>query len=163
AGIRQNGDHDGRHAADSVCLSVSAAVFRERHDARRGQELTGAGARKWLAITPVLAGHPVYQYNIFRHLQGGVSNSMNRKRKWLVSLLAVVMLAGLIAGCGGGKNDGGKTASPDNGSAGSGDSGGDELKPITFTFYSADPSPNWQNMQDAVGRAITAATGVTLD
>jgi len=105
---------------------------------------------------------------------GGVSDSMYRKKKWWVLMLAVVMLAGLIAGCGGKKNDGGGSGSGNAGGgtstsagsgsgSGSGDSGGGELEPITFTFYGADPNPNWQNMQDAVGRAITAATGVTLD
>jgi putative aldouronate transport system substrate-binding protein len=34
--------------------------------------------------------------------------------------------------------------------------------PITFTLFSADPNPNWNNMQDEVGKAITAKTGVTL-
>ena len=94
---------------------------------------------------------------------------MNRQRKWLVSLLAVVMLAGLLAGCGGKKNDG-KAAEGmpadrrrPRTAAGTSDGSGDSLEPITFTFYGEDASPNWHNMQDAVGRAITEKTGMTLD
>jgi putative aldouronate transport system substrate-binding protein len=34
--------------------------------------------------------------------------------------------------------------------------------PITFSLFSADPNPNWAGMQDEVGKAITAKTGVTL-
>lgn len=36
-------------------------------------------------------------------------------------------------------------------------------QPIKFSFFSSDPNPNWNNMQDDVGKAITAKTGVTLD
>lgn len=40
---------------------------------------------------------------------------------------------------------------------------GDTTTPITFTFFGADASPNWNNMKDAVGQEITKATGVTLE
>ncbi|WP_145048735.1 ABC transporter substrate-binding protein [Paenibacillus xylanexedens] len=35
--------------------------------------------------------------------------------------------------------------------------------PITFSFFGADASPNWNNMQDAVGKKITEENGVTID
>lgn len=93
-----------------------------------------------------------------------------RRAKCSVSLLlAAVFLIGLLAACssnGGGGSNGSSTPATQTGNAGSGgDGGGNDagLEPITFTLYGADESPNWQNMNDAVGRAITAATGVTLD
>lgn len=58
------------------------------------------------------------------------------------------------AGCG---NSGNKTVN-------SGDSTrGDDTSPISFTFFGADANPNWNNMQDEVGKEITAKTGVTID
>ncbi|MFD2701380.1 ABC transporter substrate-binding protein [Paenibacillus shunpengii] len=39
----------------------------------------------------------------------------------------------------------------------------DEDRPITFTFFGADASPNWNRMQDAVGKKITEMTGVTIN
>lgn len=42
------------------------------------------------------------------------------------------------------------------------DTGGNDTRPITFSFFGADASPNWNNMQDDVGQEITAKTGVTL-
>lgn len=39
----------------------------------------------------------------------------------------------------------------------------DPNSPITFTFFGADASPNWNNMQDAVGKKITEETGVTIN
>lgn len=82
---------------------------------------------------------------------------MSRKKKWSGILLTITMLAGLLAGCGGNNNN------ADGTNTGSGNNADDSLKPITFTFYGADESPNWQKMQDAVGKEITKATGVTLD
>lgn len=38
-----------------------------------------------------------------------------------------------------------------------------DTTPITFTFYGADAHPDWQKMQDEVGKEITKQTGVTLD
>ncbi|MBD2846459.1 extracellular solute-binding protein [Paenibacillus sp. IB182496] len=98
-----------------------------------------------------------------------------RNKKWIQPAVAVVLLTGLLAGCSGGNggnDNAGNAASngsanngdtANNGGANSGEAGGDELEPITLTFYGSDSSPNWQKMQDAAGRAITAATGVTLD
>lgn len=34
---------------------------------------------------------------------------------------------------------------------------------LTFDFFSVDPNPNWNGMQDEVGKVITAKTGVTLN
>ncbi|WP_340032958.1 ABC transporter substrate-binding protein [Paenibacillus sp. FSL K6-1122] len=39
----------------------------------------------------------------------------------------------------------------------------DTNSPITFTFFGADASPNWNKMQDAVGKKITEETGVSID
>lgn len=38
-----------------------------------------------------------------------------------------------------------------------------DTSPITFTFFGADGSPNWNNMKDAVGQEITKRTGVTIN
>ncbi|MET3846767.1 MULTISPECIES: ABC transporter substrate-binding protein [unclassified Paenibacillus] len=66
-----------------------------------------------------------------------------------ISLIIASMLA--VAGCGGGKED---TAAKDT---------GDTTSPITFSFFGADASPNWNKMQDEVGKEITAKTGVTIN
>jgi putative aldouronate transport system substrate-binding protein len=34
--------------------------------------------------------------------------------------------------------------------------------PITLSYFSADPNPTWNNMQDEVGKELTKKTGVTL-
>lgn len=39
----------------------------------------------------------------------------------------------------------------------------DPNAPITLTFFGADTSPNWNKMQDAVGKKITEETGVTIN
>jgi putative aldouronate transport system substrate-binding protein len=38
-----------------------------------------------------------------------------------------------------------------------------DTSPITFSFFGADNSPNWNKMQDEVGKVLTEKTGVTLD
>ncbi|WP_438350759.1 ABC transporter substrate-binding protein [Paenibacillus sp. FA6] len=43
------------------------------------------------------------------------------------------------------------------------DSSADDTSPITFSFFGADASPSWNNMQDDVGQEITAKTGVTIN
>jgi putative aldouronate transport system substrate-binding protein len=43
------------------------------------------------------------------------------------------------------------------------ESSADDTSPITFSFFGADASPSWNNMQDDVGKEITAKTGVTLE
>lgn len=70
---------------------------------------------------------------------------------------AAILLAGtlLVGGCG--SNNGASGGSGANGEA------GDDTSPVTFTFFGADASPNWNNMQDEVGKAITEKTGVTIE
>lgn len=67
--------------------------------------------------------------------------------------VAALVLAGAIiaGGCSNGNN-----------AASSGNTG-DDTSPITFSFFGADASPNWNNMQDDIGKAITEKTGVTLN
>ncbi|WP_410771387.1 ABC transporter substrate-binding protein [Fontibacillus sp. BL9] len=78
---------------------------------------------------------------------------MRRLNKNFGILLLASMLL-VSAGCG---NSGNKAVN-------SGDStSGDTTSPITFTFFGADANPNWNNMQDEVGKEITAKTGVTID
>jgi putative aldouronate transport system substrate-binding protein len=74
----------------------------------------------------------------------------NKKKMAFISLI-VASLA--IAGCGNGNNA--KNAEPVD--------TGDTTAPITFSFFGADASPNWNKMQDEVGKVITEKTGVTLN
>ncbi|SDC62751.1 putative aldouronate transport system substrate-binding protein [Paenibacillus sp. CF095] len=63
-------------------------------------------------------------------------------------LVTIVVL--VSAGCGNaGENSESNTSDPNS--------------PITFTFFGADASPNWNKMQDAVGKKITEETGVSID
>ncbi|GIP45245.1 ABC transporter substrate-binding protein [Paenibacillus sp. J45TS6] len=64
-------------------------------------------------------------------------------------LLASTML--FTAACGNTKGEEPTTADPDSNA------------PITFSFFGADTSPYWNKMQDAVGKKITEATGVTIN
>ncbi|MCM3000019.1 ABC transporter substrate-binding protein [Paenibacillus cellulositrophicus] len=80
------------------------------------------------------------------------------KKRWAASVLALTLTATLAA-CGG---NGGSSAAETEGSAASGTKS-DDLKPITFTYFSEDSSTNWNNMKDEVGKVITEKTGVTLD
>ncbi|WP_044480330.1 ABC transporter substrate-binding protein [Paenibacillus antibioticophila] len=78
--------------------------------------------------------------------------SLNKK-------IGVFALAGMLlmsAGCG---NSGDNAVDSNSGNR----TGGDENSPISFTFFGADASPNWNNMKDEVGKEITAKTGVTLN
>lgn len=80
------------------------------------------------------------------------------KKRWVASVLALTLTATLAA-CGG---NGGSSTAETEGSAASGTKS-DDLKPITFTYFSEDSSTNWNNMKDEVGKVITEKTGVTLD
>ncbi|MDO3413350.1 ABC transporter substrate-binding protein [Saccharibacillus sp. CPCC 101409] len=73
------------------------------------------------------------------------------KRKWMAAAAAALTM-GLLAGCGG-----------PSGKETDGAAEGDPTAPISFSFFGADPNPNWNNMQDAVGKAITEKTGVTIN
>ena len=85
---------------------------------------------------------------------------------------AVLALAGVLAvtaGCSGssGNNEGDsdQPSSSQNTSAAANtpaDSGKQDTTPITFSFFGADGSPNWNNMQDDIGKVITEKTGVTI-
>jgi putative aldouronate transport system substrate-binding protein len=78
---------------------------------------------------------------------------MKRKGRVLGILVLIIALLAMTA-CSNSSN----TASTNTASKTA-----DSKSPITFTLYDADPNPNWNNMQDQVGKAITKATGVTLN
>ncbi|WP_068613181.1 ABC transporter substrate-binding protein [Paenibacillus tuaregi] len=80
----------------------------------------------------------------------------SRRKRMFTALLVSLTLVGALAGCGG--ND---SSSSGEGNTASGN--GDSLEPITLTYFSEDPSTNWNNMKDEVGKVITQKTGVTLD
>jgi len=89
------------------------------------------------------------------------------KRKVVSLMLVSAMVAGMLAGCGSdsGSNKGG--SSTETGSAAEASSSGetaddaDDKSPITFEYFNADgKNGNWDN---PVAKAITEATGVTLD
>lgn len=92
-----------------------------------------------------------------------------KKRKILSLLLASAMCIGMLAGCGGSGQTAGNTesAAAGGGSAAAAEEAGkstaadEELSPITFEYYNADgKNADWDN---PVARAITEATGVTLE
>ena len=89
------------------------------------------------------------------------------KRKVVSLMLVSAMVAGMLAGCGSvsGSSKGG--SSTETGSAAEASSSGetaddaDDKSPITFEYLNADgKNGNWDN---PVAKAITEATGVTLD
>ena len=89
------------------------------------------------------------------------------KRKVVSLMLVSAMVAGMLAGCGSdsGSSKGGSSTEP--GSAAEASSSGetaddaDDKSPITFEYFNADgKNGNWDN---PVAKAITEATGVTLD
>lgn len=73
----------------------------------------------------------------------------NKFKKTIVPIVVASMVT--IAGCGGGSNSKNIVDT------------GDTTSPITLSFFSADPSPNWNKMQDEVGKVITEKTGVTIN
>ncbi|MCZ8521362.1 MULTISPECIES: ABC transporter substrate-binding protein [Paenibacillus] len=76
-------------------------------------------------------------------------------------ILALTLAIGMLAGCSG-NND--TTATKPEGSTETADkTKGNDTSPVSFSFFSADPNPNWQKMQDEAGKEITRQTGVTLD
>jgi putative aldouronate transport system substrate-binding protein len=82
-------------------------------------------------------------------------NKMKRRgTKMSAVLLSVAMLGGLLAGCGG-KSDSNTPANANQGAK-------EDTSPITFSYFTG-PSPNWNNMQDDVGKVITEKTGVKLN
>ncbi|MNH83669.1 Lipoprotein LipO precursor [compost metagenome] len=74
-------------------------------------------------------------------------------------LLTLVLAGSLaLAGCSSSK-DAGSSGSADGGKAADTNS----TAPVTFTFFGADASPNWNNMKDDVGQEIIKKTGVTIN
>ncbi|NWL86990.1 ABC transporter substrate-binding protein [Paenibacillus sp. 79R4] len=89
-----------------------------------------------------------------------------RSPKMFAALLLATTL--LIGGCGNsGSNN--HSQAPDNTGNNGGTNAGQntentmDTSPMTFTFFGADASPNWNNMQDDVGKLITEKTGVTIN
>ncbi|GFR36718.1 ABC transporter substrate-binding protein [Insulibacter thermoxylanivorax] len=85
-----------------------------------------------------------------------------KKTTRLVAIFFIIASLLTLAACGS-SNNGGNT-SPGNSSTNTeqGTGGDGALDPITFSWFSADPVSNWNNMQDKVGQEITRRTGVTL-
>src|SRR3569832_991159 len=79
-------------------------------------------------------------------------------------LLASVMLVGSLAACSSKEED--KKTTDDTGKANTTENTTEtpaaDKSPITYTMLAADPSPDWNQMQDEVGKTITEKTGVTL-
>ena len=89
------------------------------------------------------------------------------KRKVVSFMLVSAMVAGMLAGCGSDSGSSKGGSSTETGSAAEASSSGetaddaDDKSPITFEYFNADgKNGNWDN---PVAKAITEATGVTLD
>lgn len=89
------------------------------------------------------------------------------KRKVVSLMLVSAMVAGMLAGCGSDSGSSKGGSSTETGSAEEASSSGetaddaDDKSPITFEYFNADgKNGNWDN---PVAKAITEATGVTLD
>ena len=89
------------------------------------------------------------------------------KRKVVSLMLVSAMVAGMLAGCGSDSGSSKGGSSTETGSAAEASSSGetaddaDDKSPITFEYFNADGiNGNWDN---PVAKAITEATGVTLD
>lgn len=87
---------------------------------------------------------------------------MKKRTKSIAALLLASTL--LVAGCGSNGNNNATTNTGNTtGNTQNAAVGAEDLSPITFSFFGADASPNWNNMQDEIGKMITEKTGVTLD
>ena len=89
------------------------------------------------------------------------------KRKVVSLMLVSAMVAGMLAGCGSDSGSSKGGSSTETGSAAEASSSdetaddADDKSPITFEYFNADgKNGNWDN---PVAKAITEATGVTLD
>ena len=89
------------------------------------------------------------------------------KRKVVSLMLVSAMVAGMLAGCGSDSGSSKGGSSTETGSAAEASSSGetaddaDNKSPITFEYFNAEgKNGNWDN---PVAKAITEATGVTLD
>ncbi|MBB3109550.1 putative aldouronate transport system substrate-binding protein [Paenibacillus phyllosphaerae] len=88
---------------------------------------------------------------------------MTRKRKWSGVVLTTAMVAGLLAGCGGNDNNAGTNNGGNASNSGANGNATADTTPLTMSYYSEDPNPNWAGMQDEVGKQITSKTGITLE
>ncbi|WP_110932010.1 ABC transporter substrate-binding protein [Paenibacillus bouchesdurhonensis] len=79
--------------------------------------------------------------------------------------IAVLLLAStmLLSACGSSGGDGKNAGNGNTGNTNQSSEAANDTSPITFTFFGADASPNWNNMQDDIGKVITEKTGVTID
>ncbi|TDQ36272.1 ABC transporter substrate-binding protein [Aureibacillus halotolerans] len=77
------------------------------------------------------------------------------KRWKMASVTMGLVLA--VAGCsGGGENvSQDQTEGPQESTTGT--------DAVTFSYFQADPNPNWTDMEDQLGKVITEETGVTID
>lgn len=93
---------------------------------------------------------------------------MNRKSTKTIFTL-MLMSSMLIAGCGGNNNNAANNTTSNNtgntpaASNAAADDTALDTSPFTISFFGGDASPNWNKMQDEVGKAITEKTGVTID
>lgn len=96
-----------------------------------------------------------------------MGNNRKIKAKATALTLTSIMMLGMLAGCGGnnGNNAAGDAAgnATNKGNAANSANAVEDTSPLTMTFFSADPNPNWTGMQDEVGKVITEKTGVTLN
>ncbi|WP_410767862.1 ABC transporter substrate-binding protein [Fontibacillus sp. BL9] len=79
---------------------------------------------------------------------------------------AALLLAStlLVGGCGNSGNDNAASNNTGNKANNSQNTqAAEDTSPVTFSFFGGDASPNWNGMQDEVGKVITEKTGVTLD
>ncbi|AWB45478.1 ABC transporter substrate-binding protein [Paenibacillus sp. CAA11] len=75
--------------------------------------------------------------------------------------LVMLLLTGalVLGGCSSNSNN---SADSTNGNKATNASKADDKSPVTFSFFGADASPNWNNMKDDVGQEIIKQTGVTI-
>lgn len=69
-----------------------------------------------------------------------------------IFLISVALITTMVA-CKSSQQSSGKTTNKNT---------GNDHSPVTFTMFSSDPNPTWNNMNDEVGKAITKKTGVKL-
>lgn len=87
-----------------------------------------------------------------------------RKTKTSAWILSCLLLLGATAGCGSGDNGNNtNSSSSTSNQANSANANVEDTSPITFSLFSADPSPNWTGMKDEVGAVLKEKTGVMLD
>lgn len=75
-------------------------------------------------------------------------------------LLASAMLVSTLAACGSSSET--EEKKPEGETGTTTEQPKVDTTPITYTMLAADPSPDWNNMQDEVGKKITEKTGITL-